>query len=315
MKKVFALALAASMMAGASQAQEAFKHLGMSVEVGTTGLGVNLSYPLVKDHLIVTLGYNLPTYTINTDFDLNGSIINNRIASANAAIDSYNSIIEKNPEVAADKSMSKIDRIENVSTINTEIEAKINFVNFKALLEFYPTTKSAFHFTAGVYVGDGEWMSINAQADPAVWSVYKRAVDQNKLIPTLSKDELAPGVPGTDIRPVEGLDKAAVFNLNGETYCLDPNSGGRLDTKLTIQKVKPYLGVGFGSSVPTRKRLGCQLEIGAYYQGKPTLESPSKLEAYNAEAFSSKTVDDIIKTVVHFEWYPQLTLRFTGRLF
>lgn len=314
MKKIFALALAASMVAGAAQAQEAFKHLGMSLEAGTTGVGVNLSYPIVTDHLIVTLGYNLPTYTVNADFDLNGQPINDRVNQANGMIDNYNKMIDQYPDVAAMKGMSKIDRIDNVGTINTEVEAKLNFTNFKAMLEYYPTTKSAFHITAGVFVGNGEWMTISAQADRAVWSTYTKAVDQNKLIPHLSANELAPGIPATNIGPVEGLEDAAIFNLNGQTFHLAPNCGGRLDTKMTVQKVKPYIGVGFGSSVPTRKRLGCQLELGAYYQGKPTLESPAEV-AYDSKAFSSKTVDDIMKTIVHFQWYPQMTLRFTGRLF
>ena len=322
MKKVFTIALAASLLAGAAQAQEAFKHLGMSLEAGTTGLGVNLSYPLVTDHLVLTLGYNLPTFNIKTDFDLNGQPINDRVNSANAMIDTYNNLIGQYPDQAAERGMKPLSKINNIENINTKIEAKLNFVNFKAFLEYYPTTKSYFHLTAGVMIGSGEWMTIDAKADEAAWRTYTTAIEENKTIPHLSVGEIsdgsqytgAPVIPSTEIHPVEGLENAAVFNINGQTFHLSPNSGGRLSTKLTVKKVKPYLGVGFGSSVPTKHRLGCQFELGAYYQGKPTLESDSEVP-FNSAAYSSKTVDDIMKTIVHFQWYPQMTLRFTGRLF
>lgn len=315
MKKIFALALAASMMAGAANAQEAFKHLGISVEVGTTGAGVNISYPIVTDHVILTLGYNLPTYVYKTDFDLNGDLINGRIASANSAIDAYNKVINDHPNLAQAQGLNPLDRIDNVSSINTAVEAEINFVNYKAFLELYPTTKSAFHFTVGAFYGNGEWVNIGAQADPTVWGVYKKAVDQNKTIPTVAANSYGPGVPATDIHPVEGLEDAAVFNLNGQTFRLDPeHSNGHLDTKLTVRKLKPYVGIGFGSSVPTRKRVGCQLELGAYYHGKPSIVSEAEVE-YNPNAFSSSTVDDVLETITKFRWYPQMTLRITGRLF
>lgn len=320
MKKLFALFTAAVLCTGVASAQEAFRHLGASIELGTTGLGVNISYPVITDRLVVTVGYNFPSLSVKSSFDMNGQPINSRINQANQMIDTYNSMIQKYPEQAAERGMKPIDRIENVNSIDTKVKAKLNFGDFKLLAEYYPTKKSFFHFTAGVFIGNGEWMNVTADVDKAVWQTYTNAVKQNSEIPNMKKGELTAGIPGapvipaTDIHPVEGLEDAAKVNIHNDTYHLAVNSGGRLNTKLAVQKIKPYIGVGFGSSVPTKKRLGFQMELGAYYQSKPTFESPA-IVAYDDKAFSNKTVDDIVDNLVYLRWYPQLTFRFTGRIF
>lgn len=323
MKKFLALTLAASMLAGVADAQRAFRHLGISVEAGTTGAGFNLSYPLVSDHLVLTLGYHLPTYKVSTDLEFNSSAINSKIASANAVINDYNTQIAQHPEAAAAHGLSPMNPITEVgSVLDTHVEAEINFVSYKAMLEWYPELGNTFHVSVGVFVGNGDWATITAQADPTVWNGYAKAVEQNALIPHItvggisdgSAYEGAPVVPSSEIKPVEGMDKAAIFNMNGETYYLRPNSGGRVDTRIAIQKVKPYIGIGFGRSIP-RHRLGCQIELGVYYHGKPMLEYDDKLPDFNGTAYSSKTVDGVVDIVTHLQWYPQINFRISGRLF
>lgn len=335
MKRVFTLFAASILGLSALSAQEAFKHLGASVEFGTTGLGINLSYPVITDRLIVSVGYNFPSYSIKSDFDLNGQPINERINSANSMIDQYNNMVNNYENLKndygsiiafPDANLKTIDRIDNVDQVHTDIDAKMNFGNFKVMAEYYPTTKSYFHITAGFMIGNGEWMNVSANVEQKAWNTYLKAIEQNKSIPTMKKGELTqnaqppypgfpmPVFPNRDIQPVEGLEDAVKVNIHNDTYTLSPESGGHLDTKLTIRKFKPYIGVGFGSSVPTKKRLGFQMEIGAYYQGKPTFES-KYITTYDPKAFSNKTVDDIVDMLQYLRWYPQLSFRFTGRIF
>ena len=308
MKKIFTLASIALLSISTAFAQEAFKHLGASIEFGTTGLGINLSYPVISDHLVVTLGYNLPELPISSNFDLNISPINDKIGKANNMINRYNDALDKYPQYITG---SRLENLTSLSECNVKIKDKINFGNFKAMVEYYPTDKSYFHITAGVFVGEGTWMNISAQADKDVWSVYQKAVELNKQIPDLRNKGIA---AVQDIAPIEGLETAAKVNINGDTYHLSPNNGGRIDTKLTVRKIKPYVGVGFGSSVPTKKRLGFQMEIGAYYQGKPTFES-NDMVSYDNSAYNNQTVDDIVDEIIYLRWYPQVSFRFTGRIF
>lgn len=315
MKKLFTLALAALMACGAAQAQKAFRQVGVSLEAGTTGVGANLSLPVVSNHLILTVGYNFPSFTISQDFSLNSAPITSYVNEANQTISYYNGIIAQYPEQASQHNMSALTPIDNVSEINTTVDATVNFGNFKALLEFYPTKKSAFHITAGVFYGSDAWLDIAAKVDQAAWGTYTKAVEQNKLIPNLSKDQFAPNMPNRDIHPIDGLESAAKFNINDKTFVLSPDSGGKLDAKLKIQKLKPYLGIGFGSSVPTKKRMGFQMELGAYYQGKPELVSDQEMPFFDSNAYGNTSIDDLVDLICKLQWYPQLTFRWTGRIF
>lgn len=337
MKKVFSLFAATILTLSSLSAQEAFKHLGASVEFGTTGLGVNISYPVITNRLIVSVGYNFPSYSIKSSFDLNGQPINERINAANSMIDQYNNMVNNfdnlvndypflKDYISSDFKMTAIDHIETVDKVHADIDAKLNFGNFKVMAEYYPTTKSFFHITAGFMIGNGEWMDIYADAERKAWNTYIKAIEQNATIPTIKKGQLTQGVkppfpgfqmpefPNRDIAPVEGLDESVKFTINNDTYLLSPESNGHLNTKLTINKFKPYIGVGFGSSVPTERRVGFQMEIGAYYQGKPTFES-KYITKYDPSAFSNKTVDDVVEMLQYLRWYPQLTFRITGRIF
>lgn len=312
MKKILALALAASLSAGAAQAQEAFKHLGLSVEAGTTGLGVNLSYPIVTDHLILTLGYNLPTFALTKDADLSVGAVNGKIDQANNAISTYNNIVQNlNEQGLNTNNYQTIETIKHLDAIGAEVEAEINFVNYKAFLEYYPTTKSNFHFTVGVFSGNGEWVNIKATANREAWETYEQARRLNALIPN--------NVPNhPEIKPVEGLDECMKFNVDDQTILLKPESKGVMHARLAVEKIKPYAGIGFGSSVP-RKRVGFQMELGAYYQKAPVFESASPntvfLDTFDSSASSIDQVDNIMQTIRKISWYPQLTFRITGRLF
>lgn len=337
MKKVFALFAASLLGLSSLSAQEAFKHLGASLELGTTGVGVNISYPVITDHLVISVGYNFPSVTIKSGFDLNGQPINNSINAANEAIGRYNNMVNNFDNLINDYSflkdqippgmkMTPIDRISNIEQLHADVDAKLNFGNFKVMAEYYPTSKSYFHFTVGFMIGNGVWMDVDANVEEKAWNTYLKAIEQNKSIPTLKKGALTenitppypgfpmPVFPSTDIQPVEGLETAAKVNIYNETYCVKPESNGHINTKLTIQKIKPYIGLGFGSSVPTKRRFGFQMEIGAYYQSKPTFESDAIVK-YDENAFNSKTIDDIVDNLVRIRWYPQLTFRFTGRIF
>lgn len=301
-------------------AQEAFKHLGASVEFGTTGFGVNLSYPVITDRLIVTMGYNFPTIPIKSTIDLNmkGKILEARDMSQryNLIKDIYGDFLKEIiGENEYNEKFPEIPVLEARDSCKTKIKDVLNFKNFKVMVEFYPLNSSYFHITAGFMIGNGEWMSISAQADPEVWDVYEKAVQANKLYPNIQAVASDLGIE-LDLTPIENLENVAKVNVGKETYHMRSDCGGRIDKKLMINKFKPYIGVGFGSSVPTRKRLGFQMEIGAYYQGKPTFAGdPEPEPTYDPNAFNNRMIDELVDDLIYMRWYPQLTFRFTGKIF
>lgn len=372
MRKAIALSLATLLTCGAVQAQDAFKHLGMSVEAGTTGLGVNLSYPVVTNHLILSVGYNFPSFSINKSVDLNPSYVNGRVDMVNSMIKEFNTGVEKNNANVKNMetlglqcaTMTPLAAIDKLESMQGDIEAKVNFGNWKVMLEFYPTLKSYFHITAGVMIGNEEWMTVTGTVDPTTWGIYRqclaasdhalstveqykgsldannakidsyneqiiqynaqvdeynKAVDEYNKLPGVDpkekKEKLGKISHLPDITLRDAIDDAAAVTVGDHTYVLDRNSNGRIDVAMKIKKVKPYIGVGFGSSVPTKHRMGFQMEIGAYYQGKPIIESLQQNDGFTGSTYSDKMLNEIVNTITRFEWYPQFTMRWTGRLF
>ena len=81
--------------------------------------------------------------------------------------------------------------------------------------------------------------------------------------------------------------------------------------------MKPYLGLGWGRSIP-KTAVSFQFEFGVWYHGKPKLvidESTPRYNGNNIDADVTKDVDDIMDKVEKIPVYPQISFRLTGHLF
>ena len=288
MKKLVVLVSVAVLSVSAMYAQEAFKNVGLSAELGTTGIGVNVSYPVVTDHLILTAGYNFPSFSYKKTYTVSGARVNSMIDDMNAKIEAYNA--------SGAGSIAKVSHVP--SELTAEGKGTLNFSNFKFLAEYYPSKTNSFHITAGVFIGGDNRMDLTAQLDDQSWSTYKAALDANSKL----------GDKG-----ITGLDKAARFNFDDQTVYFNPKKNGLAEGILEVSKVKPYLGVGIGRSVPDQ-RMGFQMELGFYYQNHVRLESDELLPEFDSTAKNEETVDDILKVFKTWVWYPQLTFRWTFRI-
>ena len=283
MKRIFSLIVAAVTIMAAANAQVAFVHLGASVEAGTTGAGINFSFPVVTDHIIISAGYNFPSFTYSKSIDVGTGHVNDYIKQVQA--------------VAPDKDLQLVNKL------NATMDAKINFGNFKLMAQYYPTTESNFYFAAGVFIGKGEMITIEGKVNDDAWKKYTDAVAANNQLPAANR--------------VQDLDRAISFYIDDfRTYQIRPQDNGRFEGKMTVSKVKPYFGIGFGSSVPMDKRVGFQMEIGAYYQGKPKFESKQEA-SFTDDGIDiyQKDLNDAITMIEKFSIYPQITFRITGRIF
>ena len=132
MKKLFTLALAALMACGAAQAQKAFRQVGVSLEAGTTGVGANLSLPVVSNHLILTVGYNFPSFGLNRSLELNSGSISQQMQQAIGKIDEYNQFVNADEQRAQLLGLTPISTTglqQSINSLNADIEAKLNFGN------------------------------------------------------------------------------------------------------------------------------------------------------------------------------------------
>ncbi len=286
-KKLF---IAATLLALPLQgfSQQAFQSLAFGIEAGTSGVGVELAMPLITDHLVLKAGFNAPSLTVSRNFDISMAEVNASIATVNS-------------NLAAVQLPDRIDV--KFNDVDLKVTPTLNLSTVKAMLELYPFRKSSFHLTAGVYYGmEGSFFSATAVTDRAFWTEFKSLRSQVDGINEKYKD--VPGYTPADISSIK-------VNLKDRTFEVQEKDGaGSLEAAVDLPKFRPYLGLGFGRSVPKRG-VGLQFDLGVIYHGAPSLTSPNEV-AYDASA------QDIMPNglaVEDLKLYPVASLRLTVRLF
>lgn len=132
-KTLLCLAAAFMTMTSVSAQTDAriFNHLSVALNVGTTGIGADVSMPCTR-FLDFEAGFTImPKIKYSTDVHLN---LTNYIDAAN------------------------LPQSLNISDI--PIQGKLNMVNGKFLVNVYPFLHSNFHVTAGAYFGKGNIVDV-----------------------------------------------------------------------------------------------------------------------------------------------------------
>jgi len=300
-KKILALSLAASFaMTGFAQHENmtAFKNLGVGLEVGVMGSGFQFSMPVVDNHLVAVVGMN--SYIlygldkIDYDINLTSGRINNGIDKLNKEVIDFNA----KPANAANQLPTVNGYMPDEFTVTMNGEMK---PSFKFLLEYYPSESSTFHITGGLMFGSKTFLSISGTADENVQRVFSQALSvQNQ-----ARDN------GAIAKDDDFISNNLCYTVDHHTYGIDEKV--KVEAELQYMPVRPYLGIGFGRSIPN-KRVGFQFEIGAWYHGSFTMKSENEIP-YDDWADKNEDVDDVIKMVKGIAFMPQMTFRLTGRIF
>lgn len=91
---------------------------------------------------------------------------------------------------------------------------------------------------------------------------------------------------------------------------------GRVAAQLETNGFKPYLGIGFGSSVTKSKRVGFKFELGAMFHGSPKIvitEGTDVTEQVNLDP--DDKLSDFNKFLKDFNVYPVLNFQLNFRAF
>lgn len=287
------LSLAVVCVATASANGQCFNHLGVSVEAGIAhGAGVNLTAPILDKHLYLTLGYNFPAVNYDMDVDVSAGEFNKSVQSLNTSIDQYNAISGGNLKNATPFNLD--------ITVTASADIKM-FNNFKALLQYYPSKNHTFHFTAGVMIGQEDFLNLSGDIDKTSWTNYNSIVaaarDLNNQLPTNQQVT---------------IDDKLRFKIDEQVMEIDNN--GHVEANVTYSKIKPYFGIGFGKAIPENKRVGFQFELGAWYHGTPTIESEWENTSIDPSTVNDG-IDGVGDILSKIQVMPTLTFRITGRLF
>ncbi|MBR6423564.1 MAG: hypothetical protein IKS47_02640 [Bacteroidales bacterium] len=307
MKKILVLVTTLALSASAAFAQGAFSHMSLGLDLGTTGVGLQMSFPIVENHLVVSVGYNYLGFPYNkrTDFstaDLGEKVtsLNNKIADVNSQIAPYGAHIWTTFETKFP------------TRTNVDVAARARMSTIKALFEFYPSAKSGFHITAGAYIGispnlieltgtvnEGFWNDVDSFENEL--NTLRSEINQIKANYPECSDKLNVDIPG--------VPNELKFNMGGETYKVTRRSA--LTAAVKAWQVRPYLGVGFGKSIPD-SHFSFVADLGVWYHGKPRLESPN-MTTYDASATTLNF--DAGKYVEKVPVWPVISLKLIYKIF
>jgi hypothetical protein len=94
---------------------------------------------------------------------------------------------------------------------------------------------------------------------------------------------------------------------------ISPNDLGDVSAWIQTKSVKPYLGLGFGRTIP-RTRIGFKFELGGVFQGTPTIKTDNA--TVNSGIEDSKDMNDLNRYLQdYFKVYPVLKFNLTYRIF
>lgn len=257
----------------AQQGMKPFEHLGVGLEVGTLGAGLDFAVP-VHSHLVVRAGFDLLPFKYSDTYNVNHD--RNEI----------NQLIWNNPAVESALTAAGLPTNAGDLSDDIDLDGKLNMFNGKVVVDYYPFKKSSFHVIAGLYFGKNRIISLDGSID-------KQTYDFLQII--------------NNAFPEENFGSS----ITVEDYRIEADRNGHINADLKINSVKPYVGIGFGNSIP-KKRVGFHFELGAMFQGSPSIigDNGTVVKLPKAEGDSG-----VIGTIEKITVYPMMSFKLTGRIF
>jgi len=249
MKRIFALVAFALVGTPSLFAQEnLFNHVAVGAAVGTEGFGFEVATP-VTNYLALRAGMSmLPKLKLSGDVN----------------IDSDNRLLVNK---------------------KTTIEGKLNKVDFKFLVDFYPFAAGfPLRLTVGAYIGGSKLVS-----------VYNTE-------PFLAESEW--GLAGVKL---------------GD-YRITSDEQGNISADAKVKKFKPYVGLGIGRAVP-KKRLSFNFDLGVQFWGTPGVWT-NVMDDFGRRSYKKLTKEDVnnddadkvFDIMSKIKAYPVISFRLNGRI-
>ena len=174
-------------------------------------------------------------------------------------------------------------------TDEVDIQATLNTFDMKVLADYYPFKHVSFHITAGAFFGNGEML---------------KATNTSMFI----KDPAKYGKLGLMI---------------GD-YRITTDDKGYIEAEAKVNKLKPYIGIGFGRTVP-KARFSVTCDFGVQLWGKAGLyawptndwgdKSYHKFTYKDLDDQDDKDLRDAFDLADKVSLFPILNIRISGRIF
>lgn len=315
-----------------------FNHLDLSITLGTTGLGFDVAMPVNKVVQLRAGFVFVPSFDVNMDFGVQMGDEQISDAEMSEKFESLSSFFEEMTGVAID------DRIDMVG--------EPTFKNFKFLVDVFPFHDKHWHFSAGFFWGPSRIAKAINSVDDATslvaLSIYNSLYD--RVMASYNSYGDYPYLTLGDEEFYAGIDLVEKFQEYGKLgvhvgdykdtdnpYRMVPDENNTVSAKIKVNSFKPYIGFGYGGRLfkhsddyfvsfdcgimfwggTPQILTNTMVETGESDPDDPYLPGYEKVQvdlAKDVHNIDGK-VGDYVRVIKAFKVYPEISVRFTRRIF
>lgn len=295
-----------------------FRHLDLAVNVGSTGIGIDVSSP-ISDYVGLRAGFSfMPRLHYKMNF---GVQVGEDEATSDAKFEKLSGLLTQMTGRAVDNSIDMIGRP--------------TYSNFKLLCDVYPFRDKRWHLTAGFYWGKSEIADAyntteDMQSLMAV-SIYNNFYDMYlNDIPLYEDVYFPPPVIGEKMLSYGRMgihigdytqdmydESGALIHKAGDPYMMEPNEESMAKAKVEVNSFKPYLGFGYGGALlKNNDNYTISFDCGLlFWGGTPSIITHDGTDlAKDVENVRGK-VGRYVDIVKGFKVFPVVELRIARKLF
>lgn len=302
-------------------------HLDLGVTLGTTGIGIDAAMPL-GDYVKVRAGFTyMPKFTVPFHFDLM-SYTSDGSAVSQSTFDNAKTLLDN---------LAGFEVNQRVT-----INGKANMYMFKLLFDIYPfKTNKHWNVTAGFYIGNkkvGTAINDIVEAPTLVAvGIYNGLYDYVTTTdfiaePIYDTYYLDPDVADVLKEKFESYgrmgihagyfshdiydDEGNLVHAKGDPYLMEPDSDGTVSAKAIVNAFRPYLGLGYNTTLDKAKRLSFSVEAGAlFWGGSPKIITHEGVDLLSDVENVSGRLNDYLEIFDALTVYPVLNFRISYAIF
>lgn len=190
------------------------------------------------------------------------------------------------------------ERYVNIPEYGAKVDIRIKtfLTQGKVLFDIFTSKESSFHFTVGAYFGN----SVIGKG---------RCADKTIAAVELYNQDIKNGLIKAEPQYPDGI------KIDMEGYSLGHDQG-RAELQAKVSSFRPYVGIGFGRTVPRKHRLGCKFDFGVQFWGAPKLYDKynNDHQIKKSEPGLSKDFQDGLDIAEKVSVYPTIKFSLFGRI-
>lgn len=269
----------------------AFEHYEVGATFGSTGLGLDVKTNINQDFKL-RAGFsfmpqigNVEGYTLDA---VGGEYVDPKVSSKTQRL------AELLGDMIGSKSVNDV----------IDMERKVGYFNAKVLVDWYPLEDKKWHVTAGFFWGSKKiGKAINTiEEGPTTTAIlmYNQMYDQIQVLDKYEYPTLTIGSHSYELDPIAGKEVKESFNYygriavqlgkypDGTPFYTEPNEDAVIKADAIANAFKPYIGVGYDTSLNRDERWKLGFDAGLMYWGTPHIYSSGYKYHENAETYEEK---------------------------